>query len=255
VVDSAGMELSATVTRRLPAASVLAALLCALTLLASAPSPSASNLKTRVWDFFEDCPLCTDGEGDLSRQSSSGKTASNASDCGWRNLFYNRFRYYDPAGGRYFSPDPIGLLGGFNQFKCGPNTTGWIDPYGLAKKKKKGSGCDGTPESAIQNRTPSPALKGSPYHPDTVGARVRPDYRPNPAHDRNSPHFNVRKTPEPPDAEVVYADAVRADTGTWYGQGEGGWYRYSSDNAGGVHFSGTIQEGHVPIDARRALRE
>ncbi|MEQ6969455.1 RHS repeat-associated core domain-containing protein [Pectobacterium polaris] len=27
-------------------------------------------------------------------------------------LCYNRFRYYDPAGGCYVSPDPIGVLGG-----------------------------------------------------------------------------------------------------------------------------------------------
>nr|WP_309544337.1 RHS repeat-associated core domain-containing protein [Pectobacterium odoriferum] len=26
-------------------------------------------------------------------------------------LCYNRFRYYDPAGGCYVSPDPIGIAG------------------------------------------------------------------------------------------------------------------------------------------------
>jgi RHS repeat-associated protein len=46
-------------------------------------------------------------------------------------LHYNRFRYYDPAGGRYISPDPLGLTGGLNSYIPGPNTTGWIDPYGL----------------------------------------------------------------------------------------------------------------------------
>jgi RHS repeat-associated protein len=128
------VEFSATVTRRLPAASVLAVVLFALPLLASTPPASASNLKTRVWDFFEDRTLCTDGERDLSQQSSLGKTASNASDCGGRNLFYNRFRYYDPAVGRYISPDPIGLLGGANVYLYPPNINGWVDPYGLAKK-------------------------------------------------------------------------------------------------------------------------
>ena len=113
----------------MPAASVLAVVLFALPLLASTPPASASNLKTRVWDFFEDRTLCTDGERDLSQQSSLGKTASNASDCGGRNLFYNRFRYYDPACGRYISRDP--LLSGFNFYRYGPNTTGWIDPWGL----------------------------------------------------------------------------------------------------------------------------
>ena len=31
-------------------------------------------------------------------------------------LYYNRFRYYDKDTGQYISPDPIGLLGGFNPF-------------------------------------------------------------------------------------------------------------------------------------------
>jgi RHS repeat-associated protein len=135
---------------------MLAALLCALTLLASPPSASASNLKTRVWDFFEDRTLCTDGEPDLSPQTSSGKTASNASDCGWRNLFYNRFRYYDPACGRYVSPDPIGLLGGgANAYRYARNATGWIDPFGLAE----GKGC---PRTEFENRIPDDIPKAVP---------------------------------------------------------------------------------------------
>ncbi len=47
-------------------------------------------------------------------------------------LHYNRFRYYDPDVGRYVSQDPIGLLGGINNYQYGPNPTGWIDPLGLA---------------------------------------------------------------------------------------------------------------------------
>ncbi|WP_264821746.1 RHS repeat-associated core domain-containing protein [Acinetobacter lanii] len=50
-------------------------------------------------------------------------------------LHYNRFRYYDPDAGRFISHDPIGLLGGDNHFQYTPNPVGWVDPYGLAKKK------------------------------------------------------------------------------------------------------------------------
>jgi RHS repeat-associated protein len=52
---------------------------------------------------------------------------------GESGLHYNRFRYYDPEVGRFISPDPMGLSGGTNPYIYAPNTTSWIDPYGLAK--------------------------------------------------------------------------------------------------------------------------
>lgn len=45
-------------------------------------------------------------------------------------LHYNRYRYYDPEIGRYISPDPIGLDGGWNLYAYGPNPVGWADPMG-----------------------------------------------------------------------------------------------------------------------------
>jgi RHS repeat-associated protein len=45
-------------------------------------------------------------------------------------LHYNRYRYYDPATGRYISPDPIGLEGGLNFYSYGPNPVAWVDPMG-----------------------------------------------------------------------------------------------------------------------------
>ncbi len=61
-----------------------------------------------------------------------------------------------------------------------------------------------------------------------------------------SPLFNPRKTPEPSDAASVYGNATRAGMGTGYGRGEQGWYRYFSDNSGGVHFSGLVPPSEVP---------
>jgi|GEM_PF-3051745 RHS repeat-associated protein len=47
-------------------------------------------------------------------------------------LHYNRHRYYDPSIGRYISADPAGVSGGLNRYAYGPNTTGWLDVFGLA---------------------------------------------------------------------------------------------------------------------------
>jgi RHS repeat-associated protein len=48
-------------------------------------------------------------------------------------LHYNLFRYYDPVGGRFTQPDPIGLMGGLNEYAYAPNPLNWVDPLGLTK--------------------------------------------------------------------------------------------------------------------------
>jgi len=48
-------------------------------------------------------------------------------------LHYNRHRYYNPDTGQFISQDPIGLLGGVNNYQYAPNPLGWIDPLGLCK--------------------------------------------------------------------------------------------------------------------------
>ncbi len=52
-------------------------------------------------------------------------------------LHYNRHRYYNPNSGQFISQDPIGLLGGVNNYQYVPNPTGWVDPFGLACKENK----------------------------------------------------------------------------------------------------------------------
>ena len=102
--------------------------------------------------------------------------------------------------------------------------------------------------------TESPALTDSPYSPSIVESRVNPPYKANAAHDVGSSLYNPAKTPEPVDAQSVYeAGAVRGGFGTWYGKGEGGYYRYFSDNAGTVHFSGTVSEAKVPNEVLKLL--
>ncbi|SEN53054.1 RHS repeat-associated core domain-containing protein, partial [Pseudomonas sp. ok272] len=46
-------------------------------------------------------------------------------------LHYNRHRYYNPATGRYLTPDPSKLAGGVNAYRYALNPTGWVDPLGL----------------------------------------------------------------------------------------------------------------------------
>ena len=51
-------------------------------------------------------------------------------------LHYNRFRYYDPGTGQFTQQDPIGLLGGINNYQYAPNPSGWVDPLGLTALKE-----------------------------------------------------------------------------------------------------------------------
>ena len=50
-------------------------------------------------------------------------------------LHYNRHRYYDPTLGQFTTQDPIGLLGGVNNYQYAPNPVGWVDPLGLTCKE------------------------------------------------------------------------------------------------------------------------
>jgi len=47
-------------------------------------------------------------------------------------LHYNMHRYYNPATGRYMTPDPIGLEGGINLYGFVQNDpVNFVDPWGL----------------------------------------------------------------------------------------------------------------------------
>ena len=50
-------------------------------------------------------------------------------------LHYNRHRYYDPQTARFINQDPIGLVGGNNNYQYVPNPVAWVDPFGLACKE------------------------------------------------------------------------------------------------------------------------
>ncbi len=46
-------------------------------------------------------------------------------------LYYNRFRFYDPLAGVYISQDPIGLAGGLRQYRSVRDPQRAFDPFGL----------------------------------------------------------------------------------------------------------------------------
>ncbi|WP_224240704.1 DUF6531 domain-containing protein [Hyalangium gracile] len=81
----------------------------------SASSDVYGNLETRTGERSA-CPFRFPGQYEDSETG----------------LFYNRFRYYDPAIGRYVSQDPIGLAGGPAPYAYTHDPTTWADPLGLA---------------------------------------------------------------------------------------------------------------------------
>lgn len=94
-------------------------------------------------------------------------------------LHYNRFRYYDPASGKYLSQDPIGLRGGFKPYDYGSDPVNWIDPFGLAmlfrgmKKDAEGkpvvySGPSGNGNNAADSLGVRPGEEGMSTNTDTA---------------------------------------------------------------------------------------
>ncbi len=57
-------------------------------------------------------------------------------ESGSRTASGDRFRYYDPECGRFTQQDPIGLLGGINNYQYATNPVQWIDPFGLTAQKE-----------------------------------------------------------------------------------------------------------------------
>jgi RHS repeat-associated protein len=48
------------------------------------------------------------------------------------DLYYNRYRDYDPSTGNYIQADPIGLAGGANPYSYAMgNPVRYMDPLGL----------------------------------------------------------------------------------------------------------------------------
>ncbi|TDB43185.1 hypothetical protein C5467_23585 [Photorhabdus khanii subsp. guanajuatensis] len=127
-------------------------------------------------------------------------------------------RYYSPETGQYLTPDPLGLAGGVSPYSYVHNPVSWVDPLGL-------TGCPGI-------KKPSPALKGDPWHPDSVKARQKEwqqQYGPKPS-TPGAMQKQVERGQAPRDIE-------RVDKGHIPGQEPHVHYKdgTSSNQSGGVH--------------------
>lgn len=100
-------------------------------------------------------------------------------------LYYNTFRYYDPAVGRFTTQDPIGLLGGENLYQYGFNPLVWIDPLGLkcwnsarksywkAEAKAAPKGMYSTINMIRMRSGLAPRIRVKEFHFKTRSVRVR----------------------------------------------------------------------------------
>ena len=155
-------------------------------------------------------------------------------------------------GGTGTPPSPAVVTPVFEA--CLPNGQCVVSPPMLMPGTPGYVPSNATFSKGLDNNTPSPALSDDAYNPPNVDSRVKPTYQTNPAHDTSSPLYNPKKTPEPADAQSAYEDgAVREGMGTRYAKGETAYYQYFSDNAGAVHFSGTIPASKVPASVLKIL--
>jgi RHS repeat-associated protein len=164
-------------------------------------------------------------------------------------------RDYDPETGRWTAKDPIGFDGGdSNLFGYVANDpVNWVDPLGLAQ-------CGKLPKIKIPDWFKDFFKKRgeTPYH------GPKPAYKNDGHHDTTKSNYNSDKTPLPNDAEDVYKKAVPDHNNLddfdapkqWWGKNEDGtYYRYSNDNTGNAHFSGSFpaDDSTVPPYIRRRL--
>jgi len=94
-------------------------------------------------------------------------------------LFYNRFRDYEPALGRYLQPDPIDLAGGINLYAYPSNPVVDVDLRGLvhkATKKPTPSADEGAPhqDTPLDKMTQEQMQDVCRYHADQLAVKQDP---------------------------------------------------------------------------------
>ena len=135
-------------------------------------------------------------------------------------LYYNRFRYYDPQLGHYITQDPIGLAGGnptLYGYVSDPN--GWIDPLGLCTTESKDTGSTKKVASNSTVKTPAKGTGGG--KPNGIGNSVETNTGKVLDTTPSSNHMTVTKNPAyqgTPNSSVDILDDVgNATTRRWFG--------------------------------------
>jgi RHS repeat-associated protein len=149
-------------------------------------------------------------------------------------LHYNRFRYYDPALGRYLESDPLGCAGGINLYAYPSNPLVSIDVLGLHNDQSE---------------------------PPEEGGSGRPSGEEEPNPNRQSIEERMAQGGEPPDYVMENPSLYEFDTESGRyrridGEGHSRASEYPSGYRDGTHDAmaarfteeGIAQEG-VPVDA------
>jgi RHS repeat-associated protein len=75
-------------------------------------------------------------------------------------LYYYRFRDYDPQLGHFLQCDPAGYIDTMNLYAyCGNNPVNWIDPWGLCKEDSSHTPISRGPRYYKRNRRPYASFK------------------------------------------------------------------------------------------------
>ncbi|MFO0593093.1 MAG: RHS repeat-associated core domain-containing protein [Polyangiaceae bacterium] len=123
-------------------------------------------------------------------------------------LHYNRYRYYDPETGRYISPDPLGIAGGFNAYQYVKNPVREVDPLGLITAeeaaKAKADELNQLPNSqkpncvtAVVDKSTGKVYYGTPGEPNLNMNEASPFIKDNAAN-ANLPPGGIANHGKPP---------------------------------------------------------
>lgn len=117
-------------------------------------------------------------------------------------LHYNRFRYYDPALGRYLQSDPWGIAGGYNLYAYLPNPLVAADARGLGGPDESDDGNDNNTPTNGKEGNRSRSLSGEESGPDLSDLPADVRYRTT-ATDKKGRPFGTPGNPREPTTEEL----------------------------------------------------